>query len=61
MRSPNTVRSVPKHTMVMMQAAVRLYERCGFVRAPELDFCPAQGILVKGYCCRLDGRMRDLC
>ncbi len=36
----------------MMQAAVRLYERMGFVRAPEIDFQPAPGIVVKGF--RLD-------
>ena len=40
------------HTTDMMQAAIRLYERMGFVRTPDLDFSPAQGILVKGY--RLD-------
>jgi hypothetical protein len=32
-----------------MQAALRLYERLGFVRAPELDFRPAPGVTVKGY------------
>jgi ribosomal protein S18 acetylase RimI-like enzyme len=40
------------HTTDMMRAAVRLYERMGFVRAPEIDFQPAPGIVVKGY--RLD-------
>jgi GNAT superfamily N-acetyltransferase len=40
------------HTMDMMRTAVRLYERMGFVRAPDLDFTPAEGWLVKGY--RLD-------
>jgi GNAT superfamily N-acetyltransferase len=40
------------HTTDMMQAAIRLYERMGFVRTPDLDFSPAQGMLVKGY--RLD-------
>ena len=40
------------HTTEMMQAALRLYERMGFVRAPELDFHPAPGFSVKGY--RLD-------
>jgi ribosomal protein S18 acetylase RimI-like enzyme len=38
------------HTTDMMQAAVHLYERRGFIRAPELDFYPAEGMLVKGYC-----------
>jgi GNAT superfamily N-acetyltransferase len=37
------------HTIEVMQAALRLYEREGFVRAPELDFYPAAGMLVKGY------------
>src|SRR5215472_12443153 len=41
------------HTMEMMQAAIRMYERRGFERAPLLDFCPAQGVLVKGYCLSL--------
>jgi GNAT superfamily N-acetyltransferase len=41
------------HTMEMMQVAIGMYERRGFERVPELDFCPAQGILVKGYCRRL--------
>jgi GNAT superfamily N-acetyltransferase len=37
------------HTQDAMQAAVRLYERAGFVRAPELDFQTPSGVLVKGY------------
>jgi GNAT superfamily N-acetyltransferase len=37
------------HTMDMMQPALRLYERRGFIRAPELDFSPDQGVLVKGF------------
>ncbi len=44
--------SLTLHTTDMMQAAVRLYERMGFVRAPEIDFQPAPGIVVKGF--RLD-------
>jgi GNAT superfamily N-acetyltransferase len=40
------------HTTDMMQAALRMYERMGFVRARELDFHPAPGLTVKGY--RLD-------
>jgi hypothetical protein len=31
---------------------LRMYERMGFVRAPELDFHPAPDTTVKGY--RLD-------
>jgi predicted N-acetyltransferase YhbS len=40
------------HTTDVMQTALRMYERLGFVRAPELDFHPAPGTTVKGY--RLD-------
>jgi predicted N-acetyltransferase YhbS len=40
------------HTTDLMQTAMRMYERMGFVRAPELDFHPAPGVTVKGY--RLD-------
>ncbi len=41
------------HTTDMMQAALRMYERMGFRRAPELDFHPAPGWTVKGYCLEL--------
>jgi GNAT superfamily N-acetyltransferase len=40
------------HTTDIMQAAMRLYQRMGFQRAPELDFQPAPGVTIKGY--RLD-------
>lgn len=40
---------VTLHTTDIMQAAVRLYERLGFQRAPELDFEPVPGATVKGY------------
>lgn len=40
------------HTTDLMQAAMRLYERLGFERAPALDLEPAPGIIAKGY--RLD-------
>jgi GNAT superfamily N-acetyltransferase len=40
------------HTAEVMQAAMRLYERLGFRRAPELDIQPAPGVTIKGY--RLD-------
>lgn len=40
------------HTMDMMGAAVRMYERMGFKRTPEADFNPGGGVLVKAY--RLD-------
>jgi GNAT superfamily N-acetyltransferase len=42
------------HTTEIMQTAMRLYERMGFVRAPDLDFHPAPNIIVKGYRLRLD-------
>jgi ribosomal protein S18 acetylase RimI-like enzyme len=41
------------HTTEMMAAAVRLYERLGFQRAPELDFHPGPGVIVMGYALRL--------
>jgi GNAT superfamily N-acetyltransferase len=37
------------HTLDIMKAALRLYERRGFIRVPELDFYPVQGVLVKSY------------
>ena len=42
------------HTTDMMAAAVRLYARMGFERAPEIDFQPAPGIIVKGFLLALD-------
>ena len=42
------------HTMDVMQAAVHMYERMGFMHTPALDFRPTEGILVKGYRLRLD-------
>jgi ribosomal protein S18 acetylase RimI-like enzyme len=40
------------HTMDVMEAALRLYARLGFVRAPDVDFQPAPSLTVKGF--RLD-------
>ena len=37
------------HTGMWMPAAVRLYERLGFARMPELDFSPAPGIELIAY------------
>ncbi len=37
------------HTTDLMQTAMRLYERLGFVRFPELDFHPAPDVTIKGY------------
>ena len=42
------------HTSRSMRAAVRLYERMGFVRDPEHDFHPPGAELVEGYLLRLD-------
>lgn len=41
--------AVTLHTTDMMQVAMRMYERMGFVRVPELDFHPGPEITVKGY------------
>jgi GNAT superfamily N-acetyltransferase len=40
------------HTTAMMQTALRIYLRMGFVRAPELDIRPAPDLTIEGY--RLD-------
>ena len=37
------------HTTDIMQVAMNMYERMGFVRTPELDFHPGPGITIKGY------------
>ena len=37
------------HTMAMMKAARSLYDDMGFVRAPELDFRPAEFWFVDGF------------
>ena len=42
------------HSSRSMRAAVRLYERIGFVRDPEHDFQPPGAELVEGYLLRLD-------
>jgi len=42
------------HTTDIMRAAVRMYERLGYVRVPAQDFSPVTGVLIKGY--RLDLR-----
>ena len=44
------------HTTDMMQVAMRMYERIGFVRAPELDFHPAPSVTVKAYRLELGSR-----
>jgi GNAT superfamily N-acetyltransferase len=37
------------HTTDMMEVGMRMYERLGFVRAPELDFYPAENMVIRGY------------
>ena len=41
--------SLTLHTHEMMAVAMALYERMGFVRAPELDFSPMEDAVIKGY------------
>ncbi len=41
--------AVTLHTTDMMQVAMSMCERMGFVRAPETDFQPAPGFTIKGY------------
>ena len=47
------------HTEDIMEVAMRMYERIGFVRVPETDFSPAAGVLVKGYCLSLGQSTRE--
>ena len=42
-------RPLSLHTTGILDAAMRLYERMGFKRAPELDFKPAPGVTARGY------------
>ncbi|MBA2681380.1 MAG: GNAT family N-acetyltransferase [Ktedonobacteraceae bacterium] len=37
------------HTADIMQTAMQMYERMGFVRVPELDFHPTENTTIKGY------------
>ena len=37
------------HTAEVMQTAIRMYERLGYVRTPETDFQPREGVVVLGY------------
>jgi ribosomal protein S18 acetylase RimI-like enzyme len=47
-------RELGLHTSHSMQAAKRMYERMGFVRAPEHDFQPAGAELVEAFRLPLD-------
>jgi GNAT superfamily N-acetyltransferase len=42
-------KSITLHTTDMMQVAMRMYERMGFVREPSLYFSPGDDYLIKGY------------
>lgn len=42
------------HTTDIMRTAMRMYERMGFLRAPELDIHPTPHLIVKGYRLTLD-------
>jgi GNAT superfamily N-acetyltransferase len=42
------------HTTDRMSVAMRMYERMGFVRAPELDFQVDEELTVKGYRLKLE-------
>jgi ribosomal protein S18 acetylase RimI-like enzyme len=43
------------HTSRSMRAAIRMYARMGFERAPERDFQPEGAELVEGYRLRIEG------
>jgi GNAT superfamily N-acetyltransferase len=45
-------RAIGLHTFDLMEVAMAMYERMGFVREPATDFFPAEGVVIKGY--RLD-------
>ena len=47
------------HTSASMRVAMRLYERMGFVRAPEYDFQPEGAERVEGYRLPLAGALAD--
>jgi len=52
------VKALTLHTSDVMQIALRMYEKMGFVRAPELDFRPAENMLIKGYRLELEPQDR---
>jgi predicted N-acetyltransferase YhbS len=37
------------HTTDLMQTAIQMYERMGFVHVPEIDFHPTENTVIKGY------------
>jgi GNAT superfamily N-acetyltransferase len=48
-------RAITLHTSASMHSAIRLYERLGFTREPELDFQPPGTERVEGYRLMLPG------
>jgi GNAT superfamily N-acetyltransferase len=42
-------RALGLHTTTVMEAALRMYLRMGFVRVPETDFTPAPGVTIMGF------------
>lgn len=50
------VHALALHTTDLMRVAMEMYERMGFVRAPETDFYPAPGFVIKGYRLELDDK-----
>ena len=48
----NGIKTIGLHTSRLMVVARRMYEKMGFVRAPEFDYHPAPDVLVMAY--RLD-------
>jgi ribosomal protein S18 acetylase RimI-like enzyme len=49
-------RAVVISTLPVMRAAHRIYERFGFVRAPDLDWSPTDEVHLIAYRLELDGR-----
>ena len=41
--------AITLHTTDLMQTAKNMYERMGFQRDPEMDFYPAEDVVIKGY------------
>jgi ribosomal protein S18 acetylase RimI-like enzyme len=46
------IKTIGLHTTSAMDVARRMYERMGFMRIPEYDFCPRPDVVVMAY--RLD-------
>jgi GNAT superfamily N-acetyltransferase len=53
-------RALGLHTSESLRAGIRMYERMGFVRAPEDDFQPEGAELVMGYRLAIGERGKDV-